>query len=100
MGNLRQVPSLTMYPPIPCAYHRTCCIVGAQQIISRRMYIRMGLTHHVILGKSLLPSGSNQSILKEINPEYSLEGVMLKLKVQYFGHLMRRADSFDPLQYF
>ena len=36
---------------------------------------------------------SNQSILKEINPEYSLEGLMLKLKLQYFGHLMRRADS-------
>ena len=34
---------------------------------------------------------SNQSILKEINPEYSLEGLMLKLKLQYFGHLMRRA---------
>ena len=38
---------------------------------------------------------SNKSILKEINPEYSLEGLMLKLKLQYFGHLMRRADSFE-----
>ena len=37
---------------------------------------------------------SNQSILKEISPEYSLEGLMLKLQLQYFGHLMRRADSF------
>ena len=37
---------------------------------------------------------SNQSILEEISPEYSLEGLMLKLKFQYFGHLMRRADSF------
>ena len=37
---------------------------------------------------------SNQSILKEISPEYSLEGQMLKLKLQYFGHLLRRADSF------
>ena len=36
---------------------------------------------------------SNQSILNEINPEYSLEGLMLKLKLQYFGHLMRTADS-------
>ena len=36
---------------------------------------------------------SNQSILKEINPEYSLEGLMLKLKPQYFGYLMRRANS-------
>ena len=38
---------------------------------------------------------SNQSIVKEINPEYSLEGLMLKLKFQYFGHLMRRADSLE-----
>ena len=38
---------------------------------------------------------SNQSILKEISPEYSSEGLMLKLKLQYFGHLMRRADSFE-----
>ena len=38
---------------------------------------------------------SNQSILKEISPEYSMEGVMLKLKLQYFGHLMRRADSLE-----
>ena len=38
---------------------------------------------------------SNQSILKEISPEYSLEGMMLKLKLQYFGHLMLRADSFE-----
>ena len=38
---------------------------------------------------------SNQSILKEINPEYSLEGQILKLKLQYFGHLMKRADSFE-----
>ena len=37
----------------------------------------------------------SQSILKEINPEYSLEGLMLKLRLQYFGHLMRRADSFE-----
>ena len=37
----------------------------------------------------------NQSILKEISPEYSLEGLMLKLKLQYFGHLMRRADSLE-----
>ena len=42
-----------------------------------------------------VPWRSNQSILKEINPEYSLEGPMLKLKIQYFGHLMRRADSLE-----
>ena len=38
---------------------------------------------------------SNQSILKEINPEFSLEGLMLKLKLQYFGHLMQRTDSLE-----
>ena len=38
---------------------------------------------------------SNQSIIKEVSPEYSLEGLMLKLKLQYFGHLMRRTDSFE-----
>ena len=41
---------------------------------------------------------SNQSILKEMSPEYSLEGVMLKLKLQYFGHLMQRADSLEKTQ--
>ena len=52
------------------------------------------------VGKRLLRihwtvSTSNQSILKEICPEYSLEGLMLKLKLQYFGHRMRRTDSFE-----
>ena len=42
---------------------------------------------------------SNQSVLKEISPEYSLEGLMLKLKLQYFGRLMQRADSLEkPLR--
>ena len=40
---------------------------------------------------------SNQSILKEINPEYSLEGLMLKQKLQYFGHLMRRTNSLEKM---
>ena len=40
---------------------------------------------------------SNQSILKEISPEYSLEGLIVKLKLQYFGHLMRRANSLDKI---
>jgi len=43
--------------------------------------------------ESVMPS--NQSILKEISPEYYLQGLMLKLKLQYFGHLMRRPDSFE-----
>ena len=41
---------------------------------------------------------SNQSILKEISPEYSLEGLMLKQKLQYFGHMMRRADSLEKTE--
>ena len=41
------------------------------------------------------PRRSHQSILKEIDPEYSLEGLMLKLKFQYFGHLIQKADSFE-----
>ena len=41
---------------------------------------------------------SNQSILKEISPEYSLEGLMLKLKIQYFDHLMQRANSLEKTQ--
>ena len=40
---------------------------------------------------------SNQSILKEINPDYSLEGLMLKLKLQYFGHLMQRGNSLEKI---
>ena len=53
----------------------------------------------MLLEKTLESPGnarrSNQSIIKEISPEYSLEGLMLKLKLQYFGHLMRRIDSFE-----
>ena len=48
-----------------------------------------------LLGVPLTARRTNQSILKEINPEYSLEGLMLKLKLQYFGHLMRRANSLE-----
>ena len=54
----------------------------------------------MVLQKTLLrvawtAERSNQSILKEINPEYSLEGLMLKLKVEYYGHLMQRANSLE-----
>src|SRR5574340_320400 len=48
-----------------------------------------------LLGVSWTARRSNQFILKEISPEYSLEGLMLKLKLQYFGHLMQRPDSFE-----
>ena len=48
-----------------------------------------------LLGVPWTARGSSQSILKEISPEYSLEGLMLRLKLQYFGHLMRRTDSLE-----
>ena len=48
-----------------------------------------------LLGVPWTAKRSNQSILKEISPEYSLQGLILKLKLQYFGHLMQRADSFE-----
>ena len=48
-----------------------------------------------LLRVSWTPRRSNQSIIKEINCEYSLEGLMLKLKLQYFGHLLQRADSLE-----
>ena len=51
-----------------------------------------------LLGLPWTARRSNQSILKEINPEYSLEGLVLKLKLQYFGHLMWRADSLEKTQ--
>ena len=47
------------------------------------------------MGVSWTARRSNQSILREINPEYTLKGLTLKLKLQYFGHLIRRADSFE-----
>ena len=51
--------------------------------------------NHIPLLTVSLEKRSNQSILKEINPEYSLEGLILKLKLQYFGNLMQRADSLE-----
>ena len=49
----------------------------------------------MVLEKTWTARRSNQSILKEIGPEYSLKGLMLKLKLQFFGHLMQRTDSFE-----
>ena len=50
-----------------------------------------------LLGVPWMARRSNQSIPKEINPEYSLEGLMLRLKLQYFGHLMQRANSLEKI---
>ena len=56
----------------------------------------------MVLGKTLgspwTARGTTQSILKEINPEYAVEGLMLKLKLKYFGHLMQRANSLENRQ--
>ena len=62
-----------------------------------KLYIseRVGMTERLLLRVPWTARRSNQSILKEISPEYSLEGLMLKLKLQYFGHLMWRIDSFE-----
>ena len=62
-----------------------CCRIDAFQLWCWRRLLRVPWTSR----------RSNQSILKEISPEYSLEGLRLKLKCQYFGHLMQRTDSFE-----
>ena len=61
------------------------------------MLLAFALPYFVLQGQSclLLQVFLDQSVIKEINPEYSLEGLMLKLKLQYFSHLMRRADSLE-----
>ena len=58
----------------------------------RRM-VTLGLTF--LRNQSNFLKSKHQTVLKEISPEYSLEGLMLKLKLQYFGHLMRRTDSLE-----
>ena len=61
-----------------------CLIIDAFELWCWRRFLRIPWT-----------ARSNQSILKQVNPEYSLEGLMLKLKLQYFGHLMQRANSLE-----
>ena len=70
-------------------YLKTCSI--------GKMLLAFALLHFVLQGQTclLLQVFLDQSIIKEINSEYSLEGLMLKLKLQYFGHLMRRANSLE-----
>ena len=65
--------------------HAECQRIDAFELWSWRRLLRVPWTER----------RSNQSILKEISPEYSLEGLMLKLKLQYYGHLMQRADSLE-----
>ena len=65
--------------------HKYCATIDAFELCCWRRLLRVPWT----------AKRSNQSILKEISPEYSLEGLMLKLKLQYFGHLMGRTDSLE-----
>ena len=69
--------------------------VGPQRRLSAEELILLIVVLEKALESPWTERRSNQSILKEINPEYSLEGLMLKLKLQYFDHLMRRANSLE-----
>ena len=69
--------------------------VGLQRKLSAEELMLLNVVLEKILASPLDCEPIHQSILKEINPGCSLEGLMLKLKLQYFGHLMRRADSFE-----
>ena len=71
----------------------TCCVLILYSGILLNSVIIYNSFLEASLGFSMY--SVNQSILKEISPEYSLEGLMLKLKPQYFGHLMQRTDSFE-----
>ena len=72
-------------------------LIFLQNTLSLKMYVCIYTLESPLNSQGDLESSrrSNQSILKEISPEYSLEGLMLKLKLQYFSHLMRRADSLE-----
>ena len=69
--------------------------VGIKRKLSTKKLILLNWGIEDSLRVSWTPRGSNQSILMEISPEYSLKGLMLKLQLQSFGHLMQRADSFE-----
>ena len=70
-------------------------IVGPERKLSAKELMLLNCGVGEDSSESLGPRRSNQSILKEIRPWCSLEGLMLKLKLQYFGHLMRRVDSLE-----
>ena len=69
--------------------------VGPQRRLSTEEFMLLNWCWRRLLRVPWTARRSNHSILKEINPEYSLEGLMLKLKLQYFVHLMQRADSLE-----
>ena len=78
------------------------CVVGGGAVLSRNLILPLEILRSFqlwywrrLLRVPWTARRSNQAILKEINPEYSLEGLMLKLKLQYFGHLMQRTDSLE-----
>ena len=71
------------------------CICASFLSVNSRMPLQQAKTHTWNSRVPWTARRSNQSILKEINLEYSLEGLMVKLKLQYFGHLMQRTDSLE-----
>ena len=71
--------------------------VGLQRKLSSEKLVLQQWCWRRLLRVPWTARRSNQSILKKISPEYSLEGLMLKLKLQYFGHLMRKADSLENI---
>ena len=72
--------------------------VGPERRLSTEELMLLNCGWRRLLRVPWTATRSNQSVLKKINPEYSLEGLMLKLKLQYFGHLMRRASSLEKTQ--
>ena len=79
-----------------CSWCLACCLAGTQcSMYLYEMIDDLPAWMEKTFESAWTARKSNQSILKEMNPEYPLEGLMLKLKLQYFGHLMQRVDSFE-----
>ena len=84
--------------PYSQSYGFPCSHVGMWELYHNEGWAPMNWCFEtVVLRVPCTARRTNQSILKDINPEYSLEGLMLKLKLQYFGHLMLRADSLENI---
>ena len=97
-GSISQIYSGT--PALPQSYGFSCSHIQMWKLDSKKAECQRIDAFLLWSWKRLLRVSwtvrrSNQSILEEINPEYSFEGLLLKLKLQYFGHLMRRADSLE-----
>ena len=96
----QHIKDLCQQVPYSQSYAFSSCYIWMLELAHKESWVLKNRCFWtVVLGKTLrvpwTARRSNQSILKEISPEYSLEGLMLKLKLQYFGHLMRRTDSLE-----